>query len=1088
MKLHRKTLTLVLLAILVSALIPIPALAQTTVTTDKPVYAPNELVTVSGEADANAWVTIEIKDPDDIRLHFDTVQADGLGAYESFYGLAIDAMEGTYTVYASTGIMVSTTFIVGEAAPDFGISVSPVSGSVAKGGSTSATVTVTTIEAYAQLVTLIASGQPAGVTVSLVPTSGTPSFTSTMTITVSAAASAGTYPITITGTGADDKIHTKTYTLTVTEIPTGDTGTLSIDTIPAGGAVFVNYESWGVNPQPRVVAVGEYTVSFGAKAGYITPSPVSATVYKDIETTITGIYTYVAPTTGFSIDYVSSTVVDQGDVITVMGSGVTSGTDVKIYWDYIRVDQWLNTTEGDPDGTFECEIEIPSDIAGTHYLWGRDTSTGETTSYGPIIMVPKIKMSPSSGLVKDKITIKGYGFSEEEDIVTITFDGDALPTTPTVPETDELGYWSASFKVPTDLTYGDYTVYAIDDDGVSTTKDFTVGASIELDVDEGPVGTVLEISGRGFTEAIEITAGMITIDGTSCYVTDEDTVDDGEFKIEVVIPSVTKKDEYTITVDDGTLEAEADFEVTGLAEITLDPEYGVQGTSVVINGYNFTAISGEEVSLELWNSDGSEWITDIKDFDTGSDGEFDGKFTIPARSSGVYTIKAVQADYNIEGDENFRIGMMLVIVTPSSGPTGTMLTLTGTGFSEGDNWNATFGDLAIIEGDDGDVDGDSNLELDGGIPTVYVPTLPVGVYTITIMDIETEIEVEADFKVTETTTVDLDPVVSPNDYNITITGKYFSADEGASIDFVLYNVTADGKTDEDWDMRVRQSYNEGTSERSAKLDEDGNFTAWWVVPDSDTLSRGAYMINATDDNDLFVQIPFSVVAKTTDINTRKGTFRIGDNVGFNIESSFAQDDSYIKIWAPGSELYWTTDDFAADVWQKVGTIEIVPFYEQTAGGNQMVLLDDAPLGTWTWKWYDFTDDELDSGVFNVAASEAEVFGEQIDDLNQAINDLTSDISGVTDAIAGVQTNVNSAIQAANAAVEAANAAVDAVNAVAGVAGDAAEAADRAAEAAGKAQDAAGNLSTLVYGAIGASLVAALAAIVSLMQISKRIAG
>ena len=35
---------------------------------------------------------------------------------------------------------------------------------------------------------------------------------------------------------------------------------------------------------------------------------------------------------------------------------------------------------------------------------------------------------------------------------------------------------------------------------------------------------------------------------------------------------------------------------------------------------------------------------------------------------------------------------------------------------------------------------------------------------------------------------------------------------------------------------------------------------------------------------------------------------------------------------------------------------------------------------------------------------------------------------------------------------------------------------------------ASGLTTLVYGAIGASLIAALAAIVSLMQISKRIAG
>ncbi|MCK4581942.1 hypothetical protein KAU18_01405, partial [Candidatus Bathyarchaeota archaeon] len=161
---------------------------------------------------------------------------------------------------------------------------------------------------------------------------------------------------------------------------------------------------------------------------------------------------------------------------------------------------------------------------------------------------------------------------------------------------------------------------------------------------------------------------------------------------------------------------------------------------------------------------------------------------------------------------------------------------------------------------------------------------------------------------------------------------------------------------------------------------------------------------------------------------------------------------------------------------------------QTAGGNPMVLLDDAPLGTWSYKWRDKDGDTLIEGTFNTEASTEDVLGEQIEDLNTAIEDLTSDISSVTDAVAGVQSNIQSAIQAANAAVDAANAATEAVNAVASTAGEAAQAAQNAAEAAADAKDAAGGLTTLVYGAIGASLVAALAAIVSLMQISRRIAG
>jgi hypothetical protein len=335
--------------------------------------------------------------------------------------------------------------------------------------------------------------------------------------------------------------------------------------------------------------------------------------------------------------------------------------------------------------------------------------------------------------------------------------------------------------------------------------------------------------------------------------------------------------------------------------------------------------------------------------------------------------------------------------------------------------------------------------------------------------------------------VELDPVNAPQDYNVSITGKYFAADDddGADVDleFSIWNET------DDWEMDVYTFADVLNPQIDTIVDDEGNFTGWWDFNDGDIeLDTGTYWINITDDEDLFAQIMFKVVTKTVEIDPRKASFRIGDTVGFAVESSFAQLNSYIKIWDPDGDLYWTTDNFVAGSWQKVGTVQIVPFYKQTAGGNPMILLDDAPLGTWEWMWYDSDDDEVDSGVFNVEAAAADVLSEQVEDLNEAMADLTEDIATVSDAVAGVQSDVNSAIAAANAAVEAANSAVDAVNSVAGTASQAAEAAQNAADAAESAQNAASGLTTLVYGAIGASLVAALAAIVSLMQISRRIAG
>ncbi|MEV4481460.1 M4 family metallopeptidase [Micromonospora coxensis] len=96
---------------------------------------------------------------------------------------------------------------------DFSLSVSPASGSVQPGGSTSATVGTTTTSGSAQTVGLSASGAPSGVTVSFSPSSVQSGASSTMTVAASSAAAPGTYTITVTGTGSTT--HTATYTLTV---------------------------------------------------------------------------------------------------------------------------------------------------------------------------------------------------------------------------------------------------------------------------------------------------------------------------------------------------------------------------------------------------------------------------------------------------------------------------------------------------------------------------------------------------------------------------------------------------------------------------------------------------------------------------------------------------------------------------------------------------------------------------------------------------------------------------------------------------------------------------------------------------------
>jgi len=107
-------------------------------------------------------------------------------------------------------------FVVNGTPPanDFSISVSPTSGTVTAGNSTSATVSTATTSGSAQTVNLSASGLPSGANASFNPSSVTSGGSSTMTISTSGSTTPGTYPVTITGAGSS-ATRTTSFSLTV---------------------------------------------------------------------------------------------------------------------------------------------------------------------------------------------------------------------------------------------------------------------------------------------------------------------------------------------------------------------------------------------------------------------------------------------------------------------------------------------------------------------------------------------------------------------------------------------------------------------------------------------------------------------------------------------------------------------------------------------------------------------------------------------------------------------------------------------------------------------------------------------------------
>jgi hypothetical protein len=181
-----------------------------------------------------------------------SIAAPGSGSSTLNFTVSSTATTGTFntTVTATGGGITHTTTIPltvnAATAPNFTISASPASLSVAAGGSGTSTISTTVSGGFNSAVSLSASGLPAGVTAAFSPTSiaAPGSGSSTLTFTAAGTAAAGTSTITVNASGGGVS-HSTTVSLTIT---TGGTTTQIIGN--------PGFENGSTNPAPWTVTSG----------------------------------------------------------------------------------------------------------------------------------------------------------------------------------------------------------------------------------------------------------------------------------------------------------------------------------------------------------------------------------------------------------------------------------------------------------------------------------------------------------------------------------------------------------------------------------------------------------------------------------------------------------------------------------------------------------------------------------------------------------------------------------------------------------------------------------------------------------------
>jgi len=359
----------------------------------------------------------------------------------------------------------------------------------------------------------------------------------------------------------------------------------------------------------------------------------------------------------------------------------------------------------------------------------------------PAYAVPRLYPDPEDGEIDDDIDIEGLGFrasTEATDVdVYIYFSSDEADVGDDIDDevnayevvvvayTTTTGGFNTDFDVPDKLNDGDddedvhggtYYIYAAyaDDTTIKAVAEFTViGGVIELDPEEAPVGTEVEITGEGFDSREDI---IIEYDDDEIDIEDGDdeTDRDGEFECTIIIPESTAGD-HTITVlgEDSDRQAEAEFTVE--PEITISPEEGSPGSKATVTGTGFA--SDSVVTIDF---DRKEMVTD----ETDDYGSFEVTFDLPQVEPGTYDVEAVDEDDN-DAEVEFTVGAGASF-SPTTGNVSTQISVSGAGFKAGQTVTIKYDDTEVAT-----TTADSNGTFSA---TFNAPASQHGSHTITATD------------------------------------------------------------------------------------------------------------------------------------------------------------------------------------------------------------------------------------------------------------------------------------------------------------------------------------------------------------------